>query len=95
MLEHLDGGTGQLEAEDEGSVVELVGDDEAPLRGDPRQVEAVGGETHAERDGVLHPQKLGHRRFELAVDGQSAELERSCSTTFNYKPILMAMAQSY
>lgn len=61
MLENLDRSAGQLEPENEGSVIELVADDQAAFGDQPGKVEAVGGEPHADADGGLDAKKFGDR----------------------------------
>ena len=67
MLEDVDGGAGESEAEDEGGVVELVRDDQAVLVDEPRKIKAVGGEPHPEGNGVLSPDKFSNCRLKLVV----------------------------
>ena len=56
-------------------MIELVGENEAALRHDLRQVEAVGGKTHPDDDGVLRADKFSNSFFQLSVDAQSSQLE--------------------
>jgi len=74
VLEDFDGGTGQLEAENERCVIELIGDDETTFRQEPRQVQAVRREPHAEGYSSLNAQEIGDGFFELVVDAHGAVL---------------------
>ena len=56
-------------------MVAFVRENEAALRHDLRQVEGVGGETHADDDRVLRAEKLSHGSFQSSVDAQSSHLE--------------------
>ena len=44
------------------------------LTAEHRQRRAVGGEAHAVRDCVLHPQELRHQRLQLGVQRRVAAL---------------------
>jgi len=74
MLENLDRGPGESEAENERRVIELVAYDEAAFADQSRQVKAVRRESHAQGDGVLYSQEFGDGLFKLSVDRHCAHL---------------------
>ena len=82
VLENLDWSPGQLEAEDEWRVIELVTDDQTPLGDQHWQVEAVGGESHADANGGFDAKKLGDGGLKLTMNQHRAGLEKIINFVF-------------
>jgi hypothetical protein len=74
VLEHLDSGAGETRAEHERGMIQCVAHDQAIFAYQSGYVESIGGEAHAECDGGLDAQKLGHRLLELQMTLHGAEL---------------------
>lgn len=55
MFEDLDCSARQPQAEDETGVVLLITENEAARTEKSRNVEGVGGKSHAEHNGIFHP----------------------------------------
>ena len=75
MLENFDSGAGKSEPENERGVVQLVTDNQTPLADQPGQVQAVGGETHANSNGIFNAKKLCHCFLQLSVDCEGSNLK--------------------
>ena len=69
MFEDSDDGAGQSYPEDQRGVIQLVADNEAALRDEARQIERIGGESHAECDGVLGSHEAGDAILQLLMNG--------------------------
>lgn len=65
VLEDRNGCTGKTKSEDERCVIELVRQDETIFVDQPRQVQAVGRETHPENDGFFGSDEFGNSFFKL------------------------------
>merc|ERR1719230_1875713 len=73
VLENSDKRLRKSSAKDERSVVELIGNDQSSFAHERGDVHGIGGESHAEGDGVFGAQEFGDERFQLAVDFHGAE----------------------
>ena len=74
MLENFDCGARKSESENERGMVQLVTDNQTPFADQPGQVEAVGGETHANSNGIFNTEKLCHCFLQLSVDCKGSNL---------------------
>lgn len=72
VLEDADLGAGRAGADDDGGVIEGVGQDEVAVANKGRDYLGVGGKAHADDDGVLLAQKVGDGALEGANDRGAA-----------------------